>query len=97
MVGASRSYANVTKSGSQGMIDSVIDVEIYTKKIITNEVQISGGKASPSLKAIVAKELLGLTRQEMQEKQNQLVESPPRGSSSMSQSTFKQSTGAKIF
>ena len=66
MVGASRSYANVAKSGSHGKTATVIDVEIYTKHVTNNEVQISGAKASPGEKAIVAKELLGLTRQEMQ-------------------------------
>ena len=36
------------------------------KNVTNNEVQISGAKASPGEKTIVAKELLGLTRQEMQ-------------------------------
>ena len=41
-VGASRSFANVAKSGSQGKTASLIDVEIYTKEVTKNEVQISG-------------------------------------------------------
>ena len=47
----------------------MINVEIYTKKVKNNEVQIteiSGAKASPGEKAIGAKELLRLTREEMQ-------------------------------
>ena len=36
VVGASRYYANVAKSGSQGKTASVIDVENYAKKVTVN-------------------------------------------------------------
>ena len=65
VVSASRSYVNAAKYCSQGKTASGTDVEIYTKKVTKNEVQISGAKTRPGKKAIVAKELLGLTRQEM--------------------------------
>ena len=66
MVGASGLFANVTKSGNAVKTAFVIKVEFYNIKIRHNEVQISGAKASPGIKAIIAKELLGLRWQEMQ-------------------------------
>ena len=66
VVGASRSYANVAKSGSQDKTTSTIEVEIYTKKVQNNVLQIHGAKASTAERALIATELLGLSRNEMQ-------------------------------
>jgi hypothetical protein len=46
VVGASRSYACVAKKASQDMMTPVIEVEIYTKKVVNNVLQIHGAKAS---------------------------------------------------
>ena len=54
------------QKGSQGKSASKINVEICSKKVTNNEVQISGAKASQGEKVIIAKELLKMTKQEMQ-------------------------------
>ena len=64
--GASRSFASVAKSGSQDKVTSTIEVEIYTKKILNNVLQIHGTIASTAERAIIAEELLGLSTNEMQ-------------------------------
>ena len=50
VVGASRSYANVAKSGSQDKTTSSIEVEIYTEKVQNNVLQMSRAKASTAEK-----------------------------------------------
>jgi hypothetical protein len=65
LVGASRSYASVTKNTRQQMTSSIIDVETYTKKVEKDMLKINGAIATNEEKAIIAKELLGLTRKEM--------------------------------
>ena len=62
---ASKSYANVTKSSNQDKTTSTIEVEIYTEKFQNNFLQISRARASTAEKALIAKELLGLSRHEM--------------------------------
>ena len=63
--GASISYANVAKSGKQDKTVSIIEVEIYTEKLQNNFLQISRARASTAEKALIATELLGLSRHEM--------------------------------
>ena len=64
--GASRSFASVAKSGSQDKVTSTIEVEIYNERVLNNVLQTSRAKASTSEKALIAKDLLGLSRHEMQ-------------------------------
>ena len=66
VVGASRSYASVAKSGHQDKTTFIIEVEIYTKKVQNNVLQLHGTKASSAEKALIATELLGLSRYELQ-------------------------------
>jgi hypothetical protein len=54
VVGASRSYDSVAKTASQDMITSANEVQIYTKKVVNNVLQINGAKASTVEKAIIA-------------------------------------------
>ena len=46
VVGASRSYASVAKSSSQDKLTSTIEVEIYTKKVQNNVLQIHSRKST---------------------------------------------------
>ena len=64
-VQASKSFANVAKSGNQDKTTSTIEVEIYTEKFQNNFLQISRARASTAEKALIATELLGLSRHEM--------------------------------
>ena len=64
-VQASKSFANVAKSGNQDKTTSTIEVEIYTEKFQNNFLQISRARASTAEKALIATELLGLLRHEM--------------------------------
>ena len=65
-VGASRSFASVAKSSSQDKVTSTIEVEIYNERVLNNVLQTCRAKASTSEKALIAKDLLGLSRHEMQ-------------------------------
>ena len=94
-VGASRSFANVAKSGSQDKVTSTIEVEIYNERVLNNVYKPVVPKQAHQKKHSLLKTSLVFQGMKCRASPSQLAKGLAWDSSSMSQSMFRRDLQAK--